>query len=142
MNLYHFEIENSVDLYQLNDGRFQIIKKGVLAPIMIGYKYILVEKDIATYFMGLGIDRVSFEPAIVWDRKSDSENIDYVSMRVNHHFDTTDIGDIGDIGDIDCSGTQFLIYDNQQLFVSCELKVELEKLPYKFTFTEGFSHFA
>ena len=136
MNLYHFEIENSVDLYQLNDGRFQIIRKGVLAPMMIGYKYILVEKDIATYFMELGIDRVRFEPAIVWDRKSDSENIDYVSIRVNHHFDTTEIGDI------DCSGTQFLLYDNQQLFVSSELKAELEKSPYKFTFTEGFSHFA
>lgn len=136
MNLYHFEIENSVDLYQLNDGRFQIIRKGVLVPVMIGYKYILVEKDIATYFMGLGVDRVSFEPAIVWDRKSDSENTNYVSMRVNHHFDTTEIGDI------DCSGTQFLLYDNQQLFVSSELKAELEKSPYKFTFTEGFSHFA
>ena len=35
---YYLYIENEVDLYQLKDGRYQIMKKGNVSPIMIGYK--------------------------------------------------------------------------------------------------------
>ncbi|WMS87059.1 hypothetical protein [Pleionea litopenaei] len=132
---FNLSITNNVGLYKLKDGRYQTTKRGQVDPIMVGYEYVLVQKEIADYFESLNIERVSFVPTIIWDRPNDKEYSDYVRLDVNHHF-TED-----DINDLDLDGKQFLLMNKEYLFVSPELKVELESSRYGFRFTEGLSFF-
>lgn len=133
---YHIEIKNEVDLYQLNDGRFQLINPGEISQIMSGYKYLLVENELADYLKSLEIDRVTFEPATVWDRRNDKEYRNYQKVIVNHHFTSSDINDI------DLSGRQLLLMDNKYLFASPELKKVLQESPFSISFSKGLSNFA
>jgi hypothetical protein len=42
---YHMScLESHPRLYQLSNGRFQIMEEGDLAPMMVGYEYVLVER--------------------------------------------------------------------------------------------------
>ena len=132
---FNLNICNEVNLYKLDDGRYQPIKRGPIDPIMIGHKYVLVKKDIAEYFKSLDIERVTYEPAIIWDRSTDTEHKDFVRLLINHHFDT------GQIDDIDISGKQFLLMDNNYVFVTPQLKSKLEHSEYGFKFSEGMTNF-
>lgn len=132
---YYLEIENDTGLYQLNDGRYQLIKKGRVDPVMVGFGYVLVEDEVATYFQSLGIERVRFEPAVIWDRSDNSEYPNYQRMIVNHRFSPSEIDDI------DLDGKQFLVMDNQYLFASPELKALLEQSSFGFQFSLGLSQF-
>ena len=132
---YHLEINNQTDLYQLNDGRFQLIKPGPIAPVMVGFKYILVKHSIAVYLKALDIDRVKFNPAIIWHRKEDIEDLSYTQIEVNHHFDSQNMNALN------LDGSKFLLMDNRYLFVTPELKTKLETSPLNWTFSEGFSNF-
>ncbi len=133
---YHIEIVNETGLYQLKDGRYQITKKGNISPVMIGYKYILVENTIAEYIQSLEVERVTFKPAIIWARSVDVEHSNYQEMVVNHHFDSSQINDL------DLEGKQFLLMDNQYLFASSELKSILSDSDIVIEFSEGLSRFA
>lgn len=135
MKPFYFEIHNKTDLYELNDGRFQLIKDGPLDPIMVGFKYILVKTDISEYFQSLGIERVTFEPTTLWNRKTDSEDFSYMKMIVNHHFSSSDLNDIN------LDGYQFLLMDNHYLFFTPLLKNTLEASNKGFVFSEGLSNF-
>tara|TARA_B110000196_G_C21144824_1_gene665964 strand:+ start:560 stop:970 length:411 start_codon:yes stop_codon:yes gene_type:complete len=135
MHPYHVEIFNQTDLYQLNDGRFQMIKSGPLDSVMVGFKYILVKNSIADTLKELDIDRVTFKPAIIWNRKNDTEDLSYTKMEVSHHFESENLNDI------DIEGSQFLLLDNRYLFVSPELKVKLEASTLNWTFSKGFGNF-
>jgi len=132
---YSLEIENEVDLFHLSDGRYQLIKSGKISPIMSGFKYLLVEDEIASYLQSLEIERVTYSPAIIWDRKNDIEHKNYQSMNINHHFES------GEISDIDLTGKQFLLMGNRYPFVTPELKSTLENSPYNFKFSHGLSNF-
>jgi len=132
---FNLNICNEVNLYKLDDGRYQPIKRGPIEPIMIGHKYVLVKEDIAEYFRSLDIERVTYEPAIIWDRSTDTEHKDFVRLLINRHFDT------GQIDDIDISGKQFLLMDNNYVFVTPQLKSELEQSEYGFKFSEGMTNF-
>ena len=135
MHPYHVEISNQTDLYQLNDGRFQLIKQGPLDPVMVGFKYILIKNSIAEHLKGMAIDRVTFKPAIIWNRKDDVEDLSYTKIEVNHHFDSESMNDI------DLDGSQFLLMDNRYLFVTPELKIKIDASPLNWSFSEGFGSF-
>lgn len=135
MHPFSIEVENEIDLYLLKDGRYQIINKGSLSPIMIGYKYILVENAIAEYFKELEIEKVSFKPAIILNPSSGIEYFNYQEMVINHHFESSQINDIN------ISGVQFLLMDNRYLFTSPELKDILKGSNLRLIFSEGLSRF-
>lgn len=136
MSPYNVDVEEVVvDLYQLSDGRFQPIKQGKIGPLMIGFDYVLVENKLFEYLKTLGIKGVTFEDAIIWDRKADIEYKNYHRMIVNRHFTS------GQLNDIDLDGKIFLIMDNRYLFASPELKQELENSEFEFRFSEGLSEF-
>lgn len=132
---FHLEINNETDLYQLNDGRFQLAREGKIDSIMIGFKYILLDNEIAAKLQNINIERVSFQPAVIWNRKTDTEYTNYQLMTVHRHFDSSNLNDI------DLDGKQFLILDNRYLFVTPELKRELEASGLKLSYSEGFSNF-
>ena len=133
---YHINVENEIDLYQLKDGRYQTTKKGDISPIMIGYKYVLVESKIAEYLKTLEIERVTFKPAIIWHRSTDIEYSNYQEMVVNHHFESSQINDIN------IDGKQSLLMESRYLFASPELKAVLKNSNIRLEFSEGLSQFA
>jgi hypothetical protein len=133
---YLIRIKNKTALYKLKDGRYQTIKKGDIYPIMVGYLYVLVENKIAEYFQSLDIERVTFKPAIIWERSADIEYSNYQEMILDHHFYSSQINDI------DLDGMQFLLMDNQWLFVTPKLKSVLSSSGLKLEFSEGLNGFA
>lgn len=132
---FHLEISNKVDLYQLNDGRYQLTADGPVEKMMIGHKYILLQNEIVDVLLDLGVERAVFEPATIWNRKTDTEYSDYQKMSVHRHFASSDLNGI------DLDGTQFLVMDNHYLFVTPELKSALETTKLNLEFSEGFSNF-
>ncbi|MEE8058423.1 MAG: hypothetical protein V3T17_11400 [Pseudomonadales bacterium] len=103
---------------------------------MVGFKYVVVEAEIAAYLWGLELERVSYKPATIWDRNSGTEHANYEQIIVNHHFES------GQINDTDIDGKQLLLMENRYLFASPELKVDLEKSVFNFKFSAGLENFA
>ena len=132
---YYLNICNDVDLFKLSDGKYQLIKHGRIEPLMVGHNYVIAEKELATYFLGLDIERINFEPTVIIDRGKNEEYSNYVKLVINHHFNS------GQINDINLNGKQFLVMDKRYLFTSPELKSILEKSQYQFVFTEGLTGF-
>ena len=132
---YSLTFESDTFLIELSDGRFQLMGEREIEPIFIGYKYILLEKEIADKFTALGAERFTTEPVTIWNRQENIEYSDHLKMVVNHHFG------FDQINDVDLDGKQFLLMENKYLFVSPELKSVLEIQFPKFKFTEGLSHF-
>ena len=133
---YHLDISNSGFLYELADGRFQLMSGAQPEQIMIGHGYILVENKLARTLENLDIERVNFYPVVLFDRSKVTELSTHSKMVVNHHFDSDQVKDI------DITGKQFLLMSNQYLFVSPELKELLQEVLPQFTYSKGLSNFA
>ncbi len=133
---YHLDISNNGFLYELGDGRFQLMNGAEPEQIMIGYGYIFVENELATTLENLDVERIKFFPAILFDRSKMKELSTHSKMVVNHHFDSDQIKDL------DIVGKQFLLMSNQYLFVSPELKDILQEVVPKLTYPKGLSRFA
>lgn len=136
MKPYHLDTNNNpVNLYQLDDGRYQMIEQGSISYLIIGYKYVLVSAELFELLKTLNIENISFKEARVWNRKT-NEEFEYQQIIVNQHFMPDQINDIN------LGGLRFLLMSNQYLFVSPELRAVLEKSKFEFRFSEGLSHFA
>ena len=124
-------------LYQLADGRFQIMETGSLAPMMIGYQYVLVEEALAEYLKFLDLPRVDTIPAIVFDPRQRLEIRTYRQLIIGQRF-SPDM-----IRDLDLEGERLLLMDDQEVFASISLKQRLEESPFPYLcFSEGLSSFA
>ena len=127
----------AVGLYQLQDGRFQLIKDGPVAPFMAGPGYLLVETALAEFFQSLGLERVKYEPAVVWNRVTDVESHDYVSMAVGQWFSQDQVWDLN------LEGDRLLVLADQYSFGSPSLKALLGNACFPYLqFSEGLSGFA
>ena len=135
---YHMYYDgNAARLYQLNDGRFQIIDKGALTPLMIGYRYALIEAPLASYLLSLNVSGVSFRPAVIWDRRKDQEHHSHRNMILDQRFEPARIGDL------DLAGKRILRMGEEYLLISPELKERLESSPFKYLkFSKGLRGFA
>jgi hypothetical protein len=139
MNLpYHMScLESHPRLYQLSDGRFQIMEEGDLAPMMVGYEYVLVESGLAEYLEALDLPRLEIVGAVICDPRKKQEIHTYKQLQITQRF-SFDM-----IRDINLDGERFLLMGETYLFVSPLLKQRLEVMPFKYLrFTEGFSEFA
>ena len=132
---FHIEICNKTDLYQLNDGRYQLIRDTEIDSIMIGHKYTLVRDDVVEKIIDTGVERVSFEPAIIWNRKINKVYSNYQKMTSHRHIESSNLNSI------DIEGKQFLVLDNHHLFATPELKLALESLDLGLKFRERFGNF-
>ena len=126
-----------VRVYELNDGRFQLIDPGPISPFLAGYRYLLVEQNLATFLATLGIERVRYEPAVLFNRGTGEELHTHVRLSVGQFFNQNQLLDLP------LDGLRLLAMDDQYYFVSPELKAELEVSPFRYLrFTEGLSGFA
>lgn len=124
-------------LFELSDGRFQKIEAGALAPWCQGYGYLLVERTLAEFLAEAGIERVIFQPAIVFDPSTDEEDRSLVRVRVGQFF-TSD-----QIRDLPLDGNRLLTMGDSHVFVSPALKARLDDAGFNYLeFSEGLSGFA
>ena len=135
---YHMScLESHPQLYQLSDGRFQIMEEGDLAPMMVGYEYVLVESGLAEYLEALDLPRLEIIGAVIYDPRKKQEIHTYKRLQITQRF-SSDM-----IRDINLDGERFLLMGETYLFVSHLLKQRLEAMPFKYLrFTEGLSEFA
>ena len=123
-------------LYQLSDGRFQIMEEGDLAPLMFGKEYILVESRLAEYIEVLDLPRLEVVEAVIYDPRRRREIRNYKELRIGERF-SSDM-----IRDINLEGERFFLMDGSSVFVSPALKERLEASPFAYLrFTEGLSEF-
>lgn len=124
-------------LYELKDGRFQLMESGALPPFLAGYGYLLVEHALATYLQSLDIERATFEPAILFNPATKEEHNTHIRIRVHQFFQS------GELSDLSLDGLRLLTLNDQHYFVSPELKAVLEVSPFRYlSFSEGLSAFA
>ncbi len=124
-------------LFELSDGRFQKIEAGALAPWCPGYGYLLVERTLANFLEAAEIERVRFEPAIVFDPSTDEEDRTLVRVRIGQFF-TSD-----QIRDLPLGGNRLLTMGDAYVFVSPALKAGFGDAGFDYLqFTEGLSGFA
>ncbi len=135
---YHMScLESHPQLYQLSDGRFQIMEQGDLAPMMVGYEYVLVESGLAEYLEALDLPRLEIIGAVVYDPRKKQEIHTYRQLQITQRV-SSDM-----IRDIDLDGERLLLMGETYLFVSPLLKQRLETSLFKYLrFTQGLSEFA
>ena len=130
-------IEPSAKLYQLNDGRFQMIEQGGTAPLMSGFGYILMDEPLANFIKAIGVERVGIEPAVIFDRRQGKEYHTHHKVTVGQSFSS------GEINDLNLDGDRLLLRGREYLFASPLLKGKLAEGPFKYLeFSEGLYGFA
>jgi hypothetical protein len=124
-------------LFELRDGRFQLMEQAPLPPFIAGYGHLLVEHALAQHLQALQVERVNFQPAILYNPVSGQEINTLTRLRVSQLFRP------GDLSDLSLEGLRLLTLNDQYYFVSPTLKQELEcgAFPY-LRFSEGLSEFA
>ena len=73
-------------LYQLADGRFQIVEEGELAPLMIEFGYVLVEKEFAQYLLDLHLPGIDIVDAVIYEPWQKEEICTHRQLRIDQHF--------------------------------------------------------
>jgi len=127
----------AVRVYELDDGRFQLIDPGPISPFLAGYRYLLVEQNLATFLATLGIERLHHEPAVLFNRGTGEELHTHVRLHAGQFFNENQLLDLP------LDGLRLLTMNDQDYFVSPELKVRLEAAPFQYLrFTEGLIGFA
>jgi hypothetical protein len=123
-------------LFELADGPFQLVSQGVLAPVLSGYRYLLVERPLADFLIGLQVERLAYEQVVFISPLTGEEVRSHVRIRVGQFFTSREIQDLN------LTGPRLLTLNDQYYFVSPELKEELETGPFPYLrFTEGLTGF-
>jgi hypothetical protein len=129
--------QSSPRLYELADGRLQLVERGVLGPFATGHRYLLVEKPLGKFLKEAGIEGVQYEQAVVYDPLSKEEITSHIRIRVSQFFATDQIEDLR------LKGLSLVIMNDEYYFVSPELKALLERGPFSYLrFSEGLTGFA
>jgi len=124
-------------LYPLSDGRFQIMERGDLAPLMVGSEYVIVANSFAEYLKDLSIQQLHLVDATIFDPREKTEVHEFKQLVVKCHFIP------GSMSDIDLTQEIFLLMDGSYLFVSPSLKNRLEQSPFKYLrFSYGLREFS
>ncbi len=129
--------EPAVGLFQLDDGRFQLIQPGPIVPLMVGRGYVLIELALVGYLRELNVPRLTFEPAVIWQRGINQEYRTHARVLIEQFFASDQINDL------DLDGDRLLTLDDQYLFASPSLRQRLlESQVTYLQFSEGLSMFA
>jgi hypothetical protein len=123
-------------VYELEDGRFQFVESGTSAPYMECYQALLVENLLADFLRSLGLNRVKFEPVVLFDRTTGEEQRSHTRVRVGQLFREDQILDM------ELDGPRLLTLNDEYYFASPDLKNLLERSPFAYLrFSEGLSGF-
>src|SRR5262249_29749784 len=99
--------EPAAPLFRLSDGRFHLTKDGPLAHFMSGWRYFLMEEDLFSFLQNFDIPRISFKPAVIWNRRTNEEFSNYSNLQVEEFFDSRTMNEL------DLTGFRFYSFDNR-----------------------------
>ncbi len=109
----------------------------VSAPLIVGFRFVLANEDLVSHLKSLEIERVTYEPAVIWDPKRRIELTTHNRLRVGQYFEADQINDL------DLDGHRLLVMGDSYLFVSPSLKRALDKEGFDYLrFNEGLTQFA
>ncbi|KHK51869.1 hypothetical protein PI87_20150 [Ralstonia sp. A12] len=124
-------------LFALSDGRFQLLTNHPIGPFLAGYAYFLVEERFAAFLQRVGVERIKYSPAVLFDSVTGTELQTHVLLTVGQLFAPDHIQDL------DLVGPRLLVMNNQHYFASPTLRALLEAEGFEYlTFSEGLSKFA
>ena len=123
-------------LWRTKDDQFRVVQQGDVATLLTNSDYVLMAKKYKPILDRLS-DQLTQRPVItvdhvrqlIWDNFIEIE----IFNEINHeHFDQ-----------VDSSGLRIWKHSNENVFVSGDLKTEIERLSEQdLEFTLGFSNFA
>jgi len=126
-----------VRLFELDDGRFQLLEPGSIGPFLPGRGYLLVERDLAEFLNENDVERIVLEDAVLFDRPSGQEFRTHVRVQARQYFTSEQINDL------DLSGLRLLTMNDEYYFASPELKERLEQSRFDYLcFSQGLEGFA
>lgn len=129
--------ESAIGLYELADGRFQLIEDGPIAPLMVGPGYVLVENRLADHLRELQLERVKFVPATIWHRRTGQEFRTHERLVIGQQFSSDQFNDLN------LEGSRLLCLNGEYLFASPELVRHLRESPFPYLrFSEGLKGWA
>ena len=129
--------EPTVRLFELDDGRFQVLDDAEVSPFLPGFGYLLVERRLADFFVENDVQRIVCEDAVLFDRASGKEYKTHVRVLVRQYFKPEEINDL------DLEGPRLLTMNDEYYFVSPELKTLLQSASFEyFRFSRGLEGFA
>ena len=121
-------------LYELTDGRFQLMDPTPPSPFMVGRGYLLVERPLADFLREQGLERMRLEPAVLFDRATGEEHHDHVRVRIGQFFTHDQMHDLA------LEGPRLLTMNDEYCFVSEELKSRLQEAGFPYLrFSRGLS---
>ena len=123
-------------LFELADGRFQLIDRTPPSPFMAGPRYLLVEQALADFLRELALERVRFEPAVLFDRATGVEHRDHVRVRIGQFFTHDQIHDLA------VDGCRLMTLNEEYCFASDALVSRLRAAGFPYLrFSLGLSQF-
>ena len=123
-------------LYELADGRFQLMGRTPPSPFMAGPGYLLVERALADFLRELGLERVRIDPAVLFDRATVTEYHDHARVRIGQSFTPDRIHDLA------LDGPRLLTMNDEYCFVSEDLMSRLQSAGFPYLrFSRGLSWF-
>jgi len=127
----------TVRLFELADGRFQLLESGAVGPFIPLHGYLLVEHRFADFLIQEGVERIKCENVVCFDRISGREFSTHVRIRVGQVFSPDQIYDL------DLVGPRILTMNDEHYFASPELRDLLATNSFDYlSFSEGLSRFA
>lgn len=126
-----------VRLFELDDGRFQLVDQAEVGPFLPGNGYLLVENRLAEFLVEHDVERIVCEDVVLFDRPSGKEFRSHTRIRVKQYFTHEQIKDL------DLTGLRLLTMNDEYYFVTRELKELLEQARFDYlSFSEGLEGFA
>ena len=127
---------HSDGLYLLEDGRYQLLSGGELAPLMTGPEYVVCERIFIDLMDSLGCEGFTAEPVTLFRRRKAEEIQGYFRLRIHRGFSSDQINDL------DLDGDRLLLMDNSHLFCTPSIgnKLQSARAPY-FELSVGLSRF-
>jgi hypothetical protein len=105
--------------YELGSGRFHQLYRGPVPPFIPGFRFVVVENELAEFLRATEVQGVSFEEALLYDPRTGKERTTHTCLRVDRCFQ--------DICDLPLDGPRMWAFDDMKYFVSPTLKEILEK---------------
>lgn len=124
-------------LFELSDGRFQLVERGAVAPFVAGHRHALVERALADFLRQLQVPRVQLTPAVIWDPATRVEHRTHERLMIGQFFSSDQINDL------DLEGDRLLTLGDEYVFASPSLKERLEAAGFEcLHFSPGLTEFA
>lgn len=124
-------------VYERSDGLIQLMEPIEPPPFIAAPDCLLIEPALAAFLQDLGIDGVTFSPAVLFDPISREEVHSHVRVRIGRYFTAADYKEL------ELDGLRMMTLGDEYCFVSPALKALLEAAPFPYLiFSPGLQDFA